>query len=132
MKTLLCFLCYLLFNSASWAAEPHLVIEGKIITENGTNILCIGTDRPDYDVVRFYLRKTNAAVELRADDILHTDRKVFGPPLPPALNTERDAILTALRARTNVPPDTQLVVSNLLRLQLLDEGQRATNGTRAR
>jgi hypothetical protein len=116
MKTLL----LLLFCSALCVPRSAFSADGRVITENGTNILCLGIDQPrSYTVVRFYLAGTNV-VELRADDIVHGGRKVFDKET----SAERDALLTALRAQTNVTPaNTTQVVSNLVRLQLLEDAE---------
>lgn len=106
--------------------------DARTITEGTTNILAIGIDNRDFDVIRFYLRGSNV-IEFRADDVLSTRRQtfVFGPPAPPVLSLDRSNILFTLRSSTNVTAGTAAnVISNLLRLQLIDEQQKATNGTR--
>jgi hypothetical protein len=70
MKTLiLCSLCLLLFRSARAA-------DARVITEGTTNVLAIGIDQRDFDVIRFYLRGTNT-LEIRAEDLLQKDRSMM-------------------------------------------------------
>jgi hypothetical protein len=66
---LLCVLCVLSRLNSSAA-------EGRVISDNGTNILAIGIDSRDFDVIRFYLRGTNT-LEIRTDDLLQKDRSMM-------------------------------------------------------
>ena len=106
---------------------PARAADARVITEGGTNILAIGIDSRDYDVIRFYLRG-NRVVELTADDIVHLDRKVLGSPINAGKLAERDAIMAALAAQTNFGAGgLQTAVSNLVRLKViesLDDGGR--------
>lgn len=115
MRPLLLLLsCYLLPIAHCLAADA------RVITENGTNILAVGIDSRDFEVVRFYYAN-GRTVEFRPTDILHEGRSVAKNP-PPAVQAERDALLAALSARTNVgAADVTMVVSNLARLKLLEE-----------
>lgn len=94
--------------------------DARVITENGTNILAIGIDSRDFSVVRFYLKGTNT-LELRADQVLHREQSLK-TEVTIEKQPERDGILDALRASTNVNAlNLSLVVSNLARLQLLED-----------
>jgi hypothetical protein len=113
---LLCALCALLFIPLSAPAA-----DARVITENGTNILAIGIDASDFEIVRIYFKGTNQ-FEIRADQILSKDRTILPPPPPPLIAAERAALLSALSARTNVTVlDSPTILSNLVRLRLLDD-----------
>lgn len=109
----LCVLC-VLSRSNSPAADA------RVITEGGTNILAVGIDSRDFDVIRFYFAG-GRTVEFSADELRHNGRAVAKQP-PAAVQLERDALLAALAAQTNVGlTDVTMVVSNLARLKLLEE-----------
>lgn len=110
MRTLL----LLLFTTLAGHAA-----DSRVITENGTNILAVGIDSRDFTVVRFYLTGTNI-MELRADSL-----RVGGSPVRREvalkLEAERDAILAAIKANTNVGPgNVSFVISNMVRLQIIE------------
>lgn len=97
-----------------------LAVDGRVITENGTNILCIGIDTRDYSVVRFYMKGTNV-LELRATDMLLRDSTIR-TEVDKRLVAERTGILDVLRASTNVTAlNITATVSNLVRLQALED-----------
>jgi len=52
--------------------------DARIITEGTTNILAIGIDARDFDVIRFYLRGSNV-MEFRQDEVLHRARSALPP-----------------------------------------------------
>ena len=98
-----------------------LAVDGRVITENGTNILAIGIDSRDYSVVRFYMKGTNV-LELRATDMLLNDSTIK-TEVDKRLIVERTGLLDALRAGTNVTAlNITATVSNLVRLQVLEDG----------
>jgi hypothetical protein len=80
MKTIL-----LLFVISSFVIRHSLAADARVITEGGTNILAIGIDSRDYDVVRFYFRGADGKVtnqfEIRPDDLIQRDRSVLPPVL---------------------------------------------------
>ena len=117
MKTLLLLLsAFLLQFSTGFAADA------RVITENGTNILAVGIDQRDFEVVRFYLKGTNT-IEFRAEDIVHKGRAVFTKDS--TNDVERAALRAAIKASVNngnVPPGkTSEVLAALIRLQELDD-----------
>lgn len=98
-----------------------LAVDGRVITENGTNILAIGIDTRDYTVVRFYMKGTNV-LELRATDMLLNDSAIR-TDVDKRLVAERTGLLDALRAGTNVTAlNITATVSNLVRIQVLEDG----------
>jgi hypothetical protein len=72
MKSLipLCVLCVLS------RLIPSALAQDRVITENGTNILAIGIDSGDFDIIRFYSRGTNR-FEIRINDLIQMDRSVL-------------------------------------------------------
>ena len=110
----------ILFALFAAFCEQAFCADARVITENGTNILAIGIDTRDYDVIRFYLRGSNV-IEFRADDIIHLDRKVLGAPISQARIAERDAILAAIVSQTNFSgAQAIMVISNLARLKVIE------------
>jgi hypothetical protein len=107
-------------------AAADIVLEGRILTENGTNILVIGTDRVDFSVIRFHLAGSNTC-EIRPDEISHRGRDVF--TATSTNDVERLALRAALKANVNngnVPPGkTSEVLAALIRLQELDDADEA-------
>ena len=107
-------------------ALPLVAADGRVITENGTNILAIGIDQRDFEIVRFYLKGTNV-LEFRADDLSHRGRDVFTKAS--TNDVERSALRSSLKANVNngnVPPGkTSEVLATLIRLQELDDADDA-------
>ena len=114
MRTLT-FIILLLCAPLSRAADA------RVITEGTTNVLCIGIDSRDFDVIRFYLRGTNT-LELRATQVWLKDQPI-NPPKPDAKTAlEREAIMSALSLSTNVSAlNTSTVLSNIVRLRLIED-----------
>jgi hypothetical protein len=115
MKTLALYL----LSSVFYLLPQAHAADSRVITENGTNILAVGIDSRDFTVVRFYLTGTNI-MELRPDSL-----RVGGSPVrrevAPKLEAERDAILAAIKANTNVSPgNVSFVISNMVRLQIIE------------
>lgn len=99
---------------------PGPAADARTITEGTNNILAIGIDNRDYDIIRFYLRGTNV-VEIRADQLLHRDQALVSAPISPVKSAERDALLAALAAHTNWSgAGAQVAVSNLVRLKVIE------------
>ena len=117
MKSLL-----LILALALPCAAADIVLEGRIVAENGTNVLVIGTDRADFAVIRFHLAGSNTC-EIRTDEISHRGRDVFTKA--GTNDVERLALRATLKANVNngnVPPGkTSDVLAALIRLQELDE-----------
>ncbi len=127
MKTVLPAL-YLL-SAILYLLPQAKAADGRVITENGTNIFAIGIDSRDFSVVRFYMQGTNV-LELRAERMLIKDVAVR-TEVDKRLLTERDAIFSALKSNTNVGPgNVALVLSNMVRLQILEDVDAKTKGTR--
>ena len=95
--------------------------DARVITEGTTNILAIGIDSRDFDVIRFYLKGTNT-LELRATQVWLKDQPVNTPKPDAKTALEREAILTALSLSTNVTVlNSPTVLSNLVRLRLIED-----------